>query len=109
LQIAYPGDQSAQQLLMKLQAIEKNMGRVREVKWEPRIIDIDILFWGDAIVNEPELMIPHPYIAARRFTLQPLAEIAPDLVHPVSKKIVAQLLAECQDTLNVQRVNSIGR
>lgn len=89
--------QSSRELLAKIVTIENDMGRLRAEKWGPRIIDIDILFFGQKIVNEPDLSIPHPGIAMRRFTLLPLAEIAPDFIHPFLNKNCAQLLKECPD------------
>ena len=74
--------------------IEQEMGRQRLVKKGPRSIDIDILLFGNAVVNTPDLTIPHPEMIRRRFVLEPLAEIAPELLHPVSQKTVALLLAE---------------
>src|SRR5688500_6574197 len=77
---------SAEVLLQKLLDIEHKMGRVRVEKWGPRLIDIDILFYGDEVIDTPALRVPHPGIPQRRFTLLPLAEIAPDLRHPVLRK-----------------------
>ncbi len=85
-----------QKLLEVILAIETNMGRVREKKWEPRIIDIDILFFEDRILTG-ELQIPHPLLHLRRFTLVPLKQIAPDLIHPVLGKSITFLLDECPD------------
>ena len=93
----------ADDLLKKLLAIERAMGRVRAEKWGPRIIDIDILFYGEQVVNTSSLTVPHPGIADRKFTLLPLSQIAPDLVHPVLKKTIATLLRECPDPLDVNR------
>jgi 2-amino-4-hydroxy-6-hydroxymethyldihydropteridine diphosphokinase len=79
--------------------IESELGRVRNncCEYAGRIIDIDILFYEDRVVNSEHLKIPHPLLHERRFTLQPLVEIAPDLVHPVLKKTMKQLLDECPD------------
>lgn len=90
--------------LKVLQEIENQMGRVRAEKWGSRLIDIDILLWDDAHIQKPELIIPHPYLAERRFTLVPLVEIAPKAIHPESKKTMLQLLEECQDPLAVSKV-----
>jgi 2-amino-4-hydroxy-6-hydroxymethyldihydropteridine diphosphokinase len=88
-------------LLALLQSIEKELGRERVTLWGPRIIDVDILFFGNDIVNEKDLAIPHPAIPYRRFTLVPLCEIAPKFVHPVLNKSCEQLLRDCHDPLEV--------
>jgi 2-amino-4-hydroxy-6-hydroxymethyldihydropteridine diphosphokinase len=95
---------SAQTILDKILAIEQVMGRVREEKWGSRIIDIDILYYNDAIINEPGLHVPHPQLHNRRFTLEPLAEIAPDFVHPVLKKNNLWLKNELKDSLIVKKL-----
>lgn len=94
-----------EQLLQKLLKIEKEMGRITVKKWGPRIIDIDILFYGQEIWNSPSLQIPHPGIAQRKFTLTPLSEIAANLQHPVSRKKICDLLEECTDTLSVEKIS----
>jgi 2-amino-4-hydroxy-6-hydroxymethyldihydropteridine diphosphokinase len=82
-------------LLFMVKGIEAKLGRVPVDS--PRPIDIDILFFGDQVINTPpQLVVPHPRLAERAFVLTPLADIAPDLVHPVSKKSVKQLLAEAE-------------
>ncbi len=92
------------QLLAGIQETEKQLGRQRTVKWGQRTLDVDILFFNDAIWNEPHLRIPHPYLAERRFTLAPLAEIAPDLIHPVLNKSISILLEECSDPLAARKI-----
>jgi len=73
---------SPQQLLNVLLAIEEKMGRVRGVRWGPRVIDLDLLLYGDTVLNQPGLIIPHPRMAGRAFVLAPLADLEPDLVIP---------------------------
>jgi len=92
------------EVLARILAIEQQMGRNRLVKWEPRVIDIDILFAGNQQINTPDLQIPHPLLHERRFTLLPLSEMAPDFVHPVFKKTIRELLADCPDTSLVEKV-----
>jgi 2-amino-4-hydroxy-6-hydroxymethyldihydropteridine diphosphokinase len=77
--------------------IEKEMGRVRIEKWGERIIDIDILFYNDEIIETNNLCIPHPYISKRRFVLSPLDEIAKNYIHPLLQKTINELLLECLD------------
>lgn len=93
-----------QALLNSVLQIELNLGRKREEKWGARTIDIDILFYNDAIVNEPGLLIPHPELQNRRFTLEPLAEIAPHFMHPVLQKSMQQLKNDLQDCLIVKKL-----
>jgi len=80
-----------QVVLGKILAIEKKLGRERTEKWGSRTIDIDILFYDDQVINEPDLVVPHPQLHLRKFVLEPLAEIAPDFVHPVLNKNILTL------------------
>ena len=77
---------------------------MRKEKWHERIIDIDILFYDDAIITHDHLKIPHPHLHERRFTLMPLNQIAPQLLHPVLKKTISQLLDECADDSRVEEI-----
>lgn len=79
-------------LLGRIRRIERGLGRRRTVARGPRTIDIDILFYGDFVVKTAELTIPHPRLGERRFVLEPLAELAPELRHPVTRRRVAELL-----------------
>ena len=79
-------------LLAQIQKIEKELGRERNVPRGPRTIDIDVLFYGSLVISTPQLEIPHPRLALRRFVLEPLAELSPNLVHPVIRKTVFALL-----------------
>ena len=90
-------------LLEQLLAIELEMGRVREEKYGPRTIDLDILMIDDKVEDTQKLTIPHPQLHNRRFALLPLAEIAPSPHHPILDKTVSELLVNCPDTLDVQK------
>jgi 2-amino-4-hydroxy-6-hydroxymethyldihydropteridine diphosphokinase len=92
--IALETTQSATQLLATALEIERALGRQRTQSKGPRTIDIDILLFDDLVVDSPNLTIPHPAIPERRFVLEPLADIAPDRLHPELKKTIGQLLGE---------------
>ena len=96
-------DLSPAALMQQLLEIELRMGRTRTVKMGPRIIDLDILLIDDLIESSDLLILPHPALTQRRFALLPLAEIAPDLMHPIEKKTIHTLLEICTDLLNVQK------
>jgi 2-amino-4-hydroxy-6-hydroxymethyldihydropteridine diphosphokinase len=85
------------ELLEQLQSVERNLGSRKLVPRGPRIIDLDILFYGAEVFREAGLEIPHPRLAERRFVLVPLAELAPDFRHPVLRKTAAEMLASTQD------------
>lgn len=93
----------ADEVLAQILLIEKSMGRIRTVKNAPRIIDIDILFYEKEIINEKDLIVPHPLIQERKFVLIPLNELSPNFIHPVFKKNIHELLANCKDNLPVQK------
>ena len=95
---------TARKLMRRILKIETSMGRIREEKLGPRIIDIDILLFNNEIHDLRFLKIPHPEMQNRRFALAPLAEIDPGLIHPVFKKTIAQLLDECPDNLDVKKI-----
>jgi 2-amino-4-hydroxy-6-hydroxymethyldihydropteridine diphosphokinase len=119
---------SAEKLMDVLLETENKMGRVRANqslrqaqtdlpqtpkgalnnmgKYESRIIDLDILFYNDAVISTEKLTIPHPALHQRKFVLEPLAEINPDLIHPTLNKTVSALLLECEDTYEVSRIIS---
>jgi 2-amino-4-hydroxy-6-hydroxymethyldihydropteridine diphosphokinase len=86
-------------LMKRLLEIEREMGRAREKKWEPRAIDLDLLLFGDQIISDDTLIVPHPLMHERKFVIQPLAEIAPNVVHPTLEIPVSMIL----DNLTHQR------
>lgn len=93
----------AEHLMQKLLQIEAKMGRERLEKYGPRIIDIDILFFNNDVIETQLVSIPHPRIAERRFVLVPLNELNPDFIHPTFKTSIHHLLSECSDPLNVKK------
>ena len=96
---------SPEELLFSCLEIEKKLGRVRKVHWGERLIDIDILFIEDKIINTQRLTVPHPEVQNRRFTLQPLCELASDFIHPVLNANIEKLLMDCVDTLEARRLH----
>ncbi len=92
------------QLMQLFRSIEGRMGRRRSGggKYESRIIDLDILLWGDRVISVPGLEVPHPKIADRRFVLEPLHEVAPGAVHPVTGMTVMEMLQMCEDRSDVR-------
>lgn len=97
---------AAETVLYEILSIEKRMGRTRLVKWGERIIDIDILLFDELIMTTAHLTIPHPELPNRRFALAPLAEIAGDLIHPLYKLTIGEMLERCTDQLDVQRLTA---
>ncbi len=93
------------ELMNNLFRIERSLGRVRTFPNAPRTIDLDLLLYGDAIIETLDLVVPHPRLHERAFVLQPLAEIAPDLVHPLLDVTVRELLAGAGSADGVQRIS----
>lgn len=89
-------------LLNKVLSIEARLGRKRLVKYGPRTIDIDVLFYGNTVIKSESLIIPHPEIANRRFVLLPCCELIPNFIHPMLHSSIKQLLVKCQDKLEVK-------
>jgi len=82
------------ELLEALLTVEHKLGRIRAERWGPRTIDLDLLLYDEVVIDEPDLTIPHPRMHERRFVLEPLAAIAPDVVHPVLHTSIRELLAK---------------
>jgi len=97
----------ALELLHALRAIETQMGRKKLIAQGPRLIDMDILLYGDQVIDTPELQVPHPRMHLRRFVLDPLAEIAPDVRHPVSGQTATEMLAQTPDGSSVRVLSGL--
>lgn len=95
---------SAHIVLQKILAIEQLLGRKRQEKYGPRTIDIDILFYGNSIINHENLIVPHPQLPNRKFALQPCVDIISNFTHPILNKPLQTLLIECNDTLEVKKI-----
>lgn len=97
---------SPETLLAECHTIEDELGRSRDIRWGPRTIDLDILLYGDQVVSNPDLKVPHPLMASRRFVLVPLCELAPDAKHPFFRKTVKHLLHELRDDHRVAKCDT---
>lgn len=100
-------EKTPQETLLICQKIENELGRIRQHKWGSRVIDIDILYYNDLIIHEPTLIIPHPYLHLRKFTLVPLVEIAENFMHPSLHQTNKELLDRCIDPLTVKPVYNV--
>jgi 2-amino-4-hydroxy-6-hydroxymethyldihydropteridine diphosphokinase len=102
--LAVETDLAAPTLLAACLAAEQQQGRERVVRWAARTLDVDILLFGQEIITTSTLTVPHVALPARRFALVPLAELAPQLVHPQLQRTISQLLADCPDQLEVTKI-----
>ncbi|MEZ5043357.1 MAG: 2-amino-4-hydroxy-6-hydroxymethyldihydropteridine diphosphokinase [Saprospiraceae bacterium] len=98
---------SALVLLDTILFIESVLGKVRQGKWGPRKIDIDILFYGQTVITTERLIVPHPFVQDRNFVLVPMMEIAPDFVHPLQQLSIKELYEKCEDKLWVERIAAL--
>jgi dihydroneopterin aldolase/2-amino-4-hydroxy-6-hydroxymethyldihydropteridine diphosphokinase len=92
------------ELLKRIKLTEKKLGRVNRGKWKAREIDIDVLFYGNRIINEGKLVIPHPHLKERNFVLEPLVELMPGFIHPVYKKNISNIHKHSTDNSYTRRV-----
>lgn len=97
------------ELFSGLKSIEAKLGRHRTERWGPREIDLDLLYFGEEVVNQKKLQVPHPEVGLRRFVLVPLNEIAHYFIDPVRKKSISELLAECTDSGVVRKTELTTR
>ncbi len=96
-------DFSARRVMHEILLLEYKMGRRRESKWQPRIIDIDIIFFDSVLIQKKMLTVPHEHMQNRRFVLKPLHDIIPDFIHPGLNQSIATLLENCPDPLAVNK------
>lgn len=101
--ISVQTDRTPNELLKDIHSIEKELGRIRNVHYGARTIDIDILYYGERIINAKRLKIPHPHIQKRRFILVPLSEVSPEMLHPLLKKTNQELLDVVKDNGKVTK------
>jgi 2-amino-4-hydroxy-6-hydroxymethyldihydropteridine diphosphokinase len=104
--IAIESAHNCHQLMVLALDIEKCFGRIRLQKWEARILDIDIISFGQEIIDEPDLKVPHPLMHERKFVLIPMKEINPDFVHPLSKINIDELLKACVDDTEIKKLSN---
>lgn len=97
--------QDPETLMQTMLEIEQSLGRARKERYGPRSIDIDILLFDALVYHSSIVTIPHPAMQERRFVLTPLAELAPDLIHPVFQRSVQELLSQCKDELPVKKIS----
>jgi 2-amino-4-hydroxy-6-hydroxymethyldihydropteridine diphosphokinase len=95
------------ELLVKLKAIEHTIGRTPQTHMKPREIDIDILLYDGVKYADARLIVPHPHLVERRFALEPLSEIASNIIHPVLNKTITELLKDCKDRHRVARIGNL--
>ena len=98
----YPETPDPLSFYLRLCDIELEAGRRLTQRWGPRVLDLDLLFWGVTRIETEQIVIPHPQVAERRFVLLPLAQVAPDLIHPVLGCTISELLRRCPDTGEVK-------
>jgi len=96
---------SADKLLVILKGLETQMGREDNGKWQPRVIDFDIIFYGDRVIESPRLTVPHPHMEERKFVLEPLNEIAPDALHPLTGLTVVEMVSELNDDSYCKKIS----
>ena len=101
--IIISSDLTSEELMKKIISIEEKSGRIRKIKWEPRIVDIDVLFFNNETISTKILTVPHPGLHLRKFALIPLVELIPEFNHPVLKKSMTELLHDLKDPLEVKK------
>lgn len=101
--IIISSDLTSEELMKKIISIEEKSGRIRKIKWEPRIVDIDVLFFNSETISTKILTVPHPGLHLRKFALIPLVELIPEFIHPILKKSMTELLHHLKDPLEVKK------